>query len=109
MFMACAPQLRLRAGRPAQAASASLSGPAKIGNSLQGFRLMDNPFASPSPLPFELPPFDRIAISDYREAFEAGMRAQLQEVAAITQGGPPDFENTVVALERSGRVLERVA
>jgi peptidyl-dipeptidase Dcp len=71
---------------------------------------MDNPFASPSPLPFELPPFDRIGTGDYREAFEAGMRAQLEEMAAITQNtAPPDFENTIVALERSGRLLERVA
>ena len=70
----------------------------------------DNPFVRPSPLPFEMPPFDRIHDADYAPAFEAGMREQLQEVAAIAHSAqPPSFENTIVALERSGRVLDRVA
>jgi peptidyl-dipeptidase Dcp len=69
----------------------------------------DNPFAHPSPLPFELPPFDKIRDADYAPAYEAGMRAQLKEVAAIAQNRePPTFENTIVALERSGRLLDRV-
>jgi peptidyl-dipeptidase Dcp len=69
----------------------------------------DNPFDRPSPLPFELPPFDRIRDADYAPAFEAGMRQQLKEAAAIAHNAqPPTFENTVVALERSGRVLDRV-
>jgi peptidyl-dipeptidase Dcp len=69
----------------------------------------DNPFFRPSPLPFEMPPFDRIHDADYAPAFEAGMREQLQEVAAIAHNAqPPSFENTIVALERSGRVLDRV-
>jgi peptidyl-dipeptidase Dcp len=70
----------------------------------------DNPFAHPSPLPFELPPFDKIRDSDYAPAYEAGMRAQLKEVAAIAHNREPaSFENTIVALERSGRLLDRVA
>ena len=69
----------------------------------------DNPFARPSPLPFEMPPFDRIHDADYAPAFEAGMREQLREVAAIAHNPkPPSFENTIVALERSGRLLDRV-
>jgi len=69
----------------------------------------DNPFAHPSALPFELPPFDRIHDADYAPAFEAGMRAQLKEVAAIAHNPKPaSFENTIVALERSGRLLDRV-
>jgi peptidyl-dipeptidase Dcp len=69
----------------------------------------DNPFDRPSPLPFELPPFDRIRDADYAPAFEAGMRQQLKEAAAIAHNAqPPTFENTIVALERSGRVLDRV-
>jgi peptidyl-dipeptidase Dcp len=43
----------------------------------------DNPFAQPSALAFEYPPFDRIRDTDYGSAFEAGMAAQLAEVAAI--------------------------
>jgi peptidyl-dipeptidase Dcp len=70
----------------------------------------DNPFARPSALPFELPPFDRIHDADYAPAFEAGMREQLKEVAAIAHSPQPaSFENTIVALERSGRLLDRVA
>jgi peptidyl-dipeptidase Dcp len=69
----------------------------------------DNPFARPSPLPFEMPPFDRIRDADYAPAFEAGMREQLREVAAIAHDPrPATFENTIVALERSGRLLDRV-
>jgi peptidyl-dipeptidase Dcp len=70
----------------------------------------DNPFARPSQLSFELPPFDKIRDSDYAPAFEAGMREQLAEVAAIAHDRQPaTFENTIVALERSGRVLDRVS
>ena len=70
----------------------------------------DNPFARPSQLSFELPPFDRIRDTDYAPAFEAGMREQLAEVAAIARDPQPaTFENTIVALERSGRVLDRVS
>jgi peptidyl-dipeptidase Dcp len=69
----------------------------------------DNPFARPSPLPYEMPPFDKIGDADYAPAFEAGMRDQLKEVAAIAHDPrPATFENTIVALERSGRLLDRV-
>jgi peptidyl-dipeptidase Dcp len=70
----------------------------------------DNPFARPSQLYLELPPFDRIRDSDYAPAFEAGMHEQLAEVAAIARNPQPaTFKNTIVALERSGRVLDRVS
>jgi peptidyl-dipeptidase Dcp len=71
--------------------------------------MADNPFAAPSTLPFQLPPFDRIQDGDYRAAFDAGMAEQLRQVAAIAHNpAAPTFENTIVALERSGRTLERV-
>jgi peptidyl-dipeptidase Dcp len=71
--------------------------------------MADNPFAQPSTLAFELPPFDRIRDSDYLPAFEAGMREELREVAAIADDPrPATFENTIVALERGGRLLARV-
>jgi peptidyl-dipeptidase Dcp len=70
---------------------------------------MPNPFSAPSTLPFELPPFDRIELDHYRPAFDAGVEEQRAEVAAITASTePPTFENTVEALDRSGRTLERV-
>ena len=70
----------------------------------------DNPFFAPSPLPYQLPPFDRIRNEHYQPALEQGMAGQLAEMAAIAASPePPTFENTVVAMERSGRLLGRVA
>ena len=71
--------------------------------------MADNPFAAPSKLAFQLPPFDRIRDSDYLPALEAGMAEELDQVAAIAHNRePPTFANTIVALERSGRLLDRV-
>jgi peptidyl-dipeptidase Dcp len=68
-----------------------------------------NPFRGQSTLPYHLPPFDKIRDADYRPAFEAGMAEELREVATIAHNAKaPDFENTIVALERSGQLLERV-
>ena len=72
--------------------------------------MSDNPFRQPSTLPYRLPPFDKIGDSDYVPAFEAGMREQREEVAAIARNPQPaDFQNTIVALERSGQLLDRVS
>ncbi len=68
-----------------------------------------NPFYAPSTLPFHAPPFNQIKDSDYQPAIEAGMAQQLKEVQAIANNpAPPTFENTLVALEKSGRLLDRV-
>jgi peptidyl-dipeptidase Dcp len=68
-----------------------------------------NPLMSPSPLPFGAPPFDKITDADFKPAFEAGMKAQMSEIAAIADNpAPPTFENTLVALEKSGQLLTRV-
>ncbi|MGY2127684.1 M3 family metallopeptidase [Blastococcus sp. SYSU DS0617] len=67
-----------------------------------------NPLFRPSPLPFGLPPFGEITPEHCREALVAGMSEQRAEVAAIVASDePPGFENTVVAMERSGRLLAR--
>jgi len=69
-----------------------------------------NPFYAPSTLPFQAPPFDKIKDSDYQPAFEAGMAQQLKEIEAIANDpAPPTFENTFVALEKSGQLLTRVS
>jgi len=69
-----------------------------------------NPFLTPSPLPYQLPPFAEIRDEHYRPAFERGMEEQLAEVEAIlATDGPVTFENTLLPLERSGRILQRVA
>ncbi|NND44009.1 MAG: M3 family metallopeptidase [Xanthomonadales bacterium] len=68
-----------------------------------------NPFFTESDLYFKYPPFDRIETHHYRPAYERGMQEQLAEIDAIAaQSAPPDFENTLIAMERSGRVLDRV-
>lgn len=69
-----------------------------------------NPFLQPSTLPYQLPPFGEIREEHFRPAFTAGFAQQLDEIAAITaQDDAPTFENTLVALERSGAILRRVA
>jgi peptidyl-dipeptidase Dcp len=68
-----------------------------------------NPFYAPSTLPFHAPPFDKIKDSDYQPAMEAGMAQQLREIEAIANNpAPPTFENTLVAMEKSGQLLQRV-
>ncbi|WP_236792924.1 M3 family metallopeptidase [Amycolatopsis sp. GM8] len=70
----------------------------------------DNPFATPSELPYGLPPFDRVSDEHYAPAFETGLAEHTREVEAIAANPEPaTFDNTVVALERSGRLLSRVA
>ena len=69
----------------------------------------DNPFYAPSTLPFQAPPFDKIKDSDYQPAIEAGMAQQLAEIQTIANNpAPPTFENTIVAMEKTGRLLHRV-
>ncbi len=69
----------------------------------------DNPLLTESTLPFHLPPFDKIKDADYLPAFEQGMADHLKEVEVIANNKEPaTFENTVVAMERSGLTLERV-
>jgi peptidyl-dipeptidase Dcp len=67
-----------------------------------------NPFYSPSTLPFQAPPFDKIKDDDYQPAIEAGMAEQLKEIQAIANDpAPPTFENTFIPMEKSGRLLRR--
>jgi peptidyl-dipeptidase Dcp len=68
-----------------------------------------NPFYAPSTLPFQAPPFDKIKDSDYQPAIEAGMAQQLKEVEAIANNSaPPTFDNTIVAMEKTGVLFRRV-
>ncbi len=72
--------------------------------------MSENPFFAESPLPYRLPPFDRITNDHYRPAFERGMEEQIAEIGAIaSEADSPTFDNTIVALERSGQLLDRVA
>jgi peptidyl-dipeptidase Dcp len=68
------------------------------------------PFDVPSNLPYQAPRFDIIKDSDYQPAFEKGMAQQLAEIATIAGNkAEPTFDNTIAAMERSGRMLDRVS
>ena len=65
-------------------------------------------FAQPSTLPFHAPDFSAIEDSDYQPAIEEGMTILLAEIERIaTNPEPPTFENTLVAMERTGQVFSR--
>jgi peptidyl-dipeptidase Dcp len=65
----------------------------------------ENPLLTESSLPFHYPRFDLIKNEHFAPAFEQGMAEQLKEVSAIADNpDQPTFDNTLVALERSGRL-----
>jgi peptidyl-dipeptidase Dcp len=71
---------------------------------------MTNPLLSPSTLPFGLPPFADIDDAHYAEAVDAGLAEHLAEIQAIVDNPEPaTFDNTALAMERSGRLLDRAA
>jgi peptidyl-dipeptidase Dcp len=68
-----------------------------------------NPFSAPSPLLFQAPQFDKITDADFQPAIEEGMKQHLAEVEAIANSADaPTFDNTIVAMERTGAMLTRV-
>ena len=68
-----------------------------------------NPFAKPSTLPFNYPAWDKIKNEHFAPAYAEGMRQQAAEMEAIANSkAAPTFDNTIVAMERSGRLLNRV-
>jgi peptidyl-dipeptidase Dcp len=86
-------------------AAGTISTPAATGDAAFG---PSNPFYAPSTLPFQAPPFDKIKDADYQPAIEAGMAQELAEIEAIADNpAPPTFENTIVAMEKTGRLLQR--
>ncbi|MYN16945.1 dipeptidyl carboxypeptidase II [Rugamonas sp. FT107W] len=71
--------------------------------------LAGNPLATASTLPFHYPAFDKIKDEHFQPAFVEGMRIQLKEIEAIANNKKPaTFENTIVAMEKSGELLTRV-
>jgi peptidyl-dipeptidase Dcp len=68
-----------------------------------------NPFYAPSTLPFQAPPFDKIKDEDFQPAIEAGMAQQQAEIQTIANNpDAPTLDNTIVAMEKSGQLLDRV-
>jgi peptidyl-dipeptidase Dcp len=69
-----------------------------------------NPFYAPSTLPYQAPPFDKIKDTDYQPAIEVGMAQQRVEMDAIADNpAPATFENTIVAMEKTGALLNRAS
>ena len=94
----------------APAAFAATNAPATAATAVAAAALpATNPFAQVSALPFHYPPFDKVQDADYAPAFTAGMAAHLAEINAIANNPKAaTFDNTIVAMERSGQLLGRV-
>ena len=76
----------------------------------QAVKVDANPFLTKYTTPFEVPPFDQIKLEHYKAAFLKGMEAQAKEVNAIVNlKTTPDFENTIAALDQSGKLLTKVS
>lgn len=94
---------------PVRAALAALLGSAAFA-ATPAAPAMDNPLLVESTLPYHFPRFDLVKDEHYLPAFAAGMAQQRAEVDAIAANPEaPTFDNTIVALERSGATLGRVS
>jgi peptidyl-dipeptidase Dcp len=72
--------------------------------------VQQNPLFSASQLQYQAPDFSQIRTEHFQPALEAGILAHNKEVQAIAiQSAPPTFENTIVALEKSGALLDRAS
>ncbi len=70
--------------------------------------MVNNPFMEKSKLQYEAPEFDKIKDEHFKPAFEFGLKQHEQEINMIANNrAVPTFENTIVALEKSGDVLKR--
>ncbi|MGX9984859.1 M3 family metallopeptidase [Soonwooa purpurea] len=70
--------------------------------------MKNNPFMTKSKLQYEAPEFDKIKDSDFKPAFDYGLKQQEQEINMIANvRSVPTFENTILAIEKSGEVLKR--
>jgi len=68
-----------------------------------------NPFFTVSSLPYQAPPFNKIKDDDFKPALEEGMKEQQEEILKIANDpNAPTFENTFIAMEKSGQLLTRV-
>ena len=68
-----------------------------------------NPLLQSWDLPYGLPPFSQVVLAHFVPAFDLALQQHLAEIDAIAaQTAPPSFDNTVVALDSSGRLLDRI-
>ncbi len=107
--IACALALAIAAGL-AGCASTPTAYAANDKTDMPAPAAQDNPFFAESTLPLKYPPFDKVKDSDFGPAFDRGMAEQIKEVEAIANNAEPaTFDNTIVAMEKTGQVLGRSA
>lgn len=101
--------LWLAAGASGLAQTATTAAASSLPAPTTPVKSTDNPLLVESDLPFGYPRFDRIREEHFLPAYQAAMEEELAEIAAIARRAePPTFDNTLVALERSGQTLARV-
>jgi len=99
------PHILLVAAASAAASMAAVAAPLAPASMLEA----SNPFAKPSTLPFNYPAWDKIRNEHFAPAFAEAMRQEALEIEAIANNkAAPTFENTIVAMERSGQLMNRV-
>ena len=95
-------------GTPAASTATAPSASTRAAAQLALFN-SSNPFYAPSSLPLQAPPWDKIKDGDYEPAMYAGMKQVLAEVDQIANNpAAPTFDNTIVAMEKTGQLLNRV-
>ncbi|KFI05394.1 M3 family metallopeptidase [Massilia sp. BSC265] len=100
------PHILLVAAASAAASIAAVAAPLAPSSQLEA----SNPFAKPSTLPFQYPAWDKIRNEHFAPAFAEAMRQEAAEMEAIANNkAAPTFENTIVAMERSGQLMNRVS
>ena len=109
LLMLLCSALAIQSGVAAEtSAPSTLSGP--VEKAPHPKALAANPLLVKSTLPFEYPVFDKIHNEDYAPAFAKAMQDENAEIKAIANNpAKPSFDNTIVALERSGQTLKRVS
>ena len=87
-----------------------LSVTALVTSCKDGAKQVNNPLMQKFETPFQVPPFDKIKLADYKLAFEEGMKQHKAEIEAIVNNPEePTFENTIVALDKAGELLNRTS
>ncbi|HET7163046.1 MAG TPA: M3 family metallopeptidase, partial [Rhodanobacteraceae bacterium] len=103
LSVACCALLAGTVGVNAHAAASTASAKA-VGSAVTA-----NPFYKASTLPFEAPDFSKIKNSDFQPAIEEGMKLQRAEIEKVANDpAAPTFDNTIVAMEKTGAMLDRV-
>jgi peptidyl-dipeptidase Dcp len=92
------------------APAAEMADPSTVAPAMEANEGVNNPFFVTSSLYLQYPPFDRIENEHFLPAFERGMQDHLAEIEAIASNPEPaSFDNTLVEMERSGQLLNRVS